>query len=102
MTNKVKAKSIREFENEMREEFGDSKPTSLLFVIEDVVAEQFSPVFEQPTVAAGERIFKTKTLGEVPEGVPKSDFKLWLVGARFGLTFVMGSVLLLNGAEDAE
>lgn len=78
----------------------DGKPDAYLFVVEDTVAEIFSPVFEQSSIAAAKRVFKHKTLKEIPEGVELDSFKLHLVGSRRGAFFIMGSFLVMTGDKD--
>lgn len=78
----------------------DGKPDSYLFVVEDTEAELFSPVFEQSSIAAAKRVYKLKTLKELPEGVNVESFKLHLVGSRRGRSFIMGDFLLMTGDKD--
>lgn len=77
-----------------------NQPEAYLFVVEDKPAGIVSPVFEQSSTAAACRVFRLKTLKDLPEGFDPLDLTLYLVGKRSG-TIVQSLVPmpLMNGNE---
>lgn len=73
-----------------------------LFVVYDAAADICSPVFEQSSVGAARRVFRLKTLKEIPEGFDASDFSLWYVGRRRGVTLSSDIKLVAVGNEEIE
>ena len=74
---------------------------SFLFVVEDIVAGEFSPVFEQSSIDAAKRVFLLKTLKQLPEGFDVRDFALHCVGSRIGVDINQfdGAGLVMKGDQ---
>jgi len=77
-----------------------NEPQAFIFQIKDFDGEQFSPVFEQSSIGMAKRIFKIKTLKDVPEGIDLSSFELWLVGIRRNMDIELIRKLVMIGDKD--
>lgn len=68
-----------------------------LYQVYDHVARVFSPVFEQSSDEAAKRVFRLKTMKEVPAEAEKADWLLFRVGTRKGYMIEGDFALLARG-----
>lgn len=86
--------------NDTDVKFDGQDAEAFLFIIKDVDGEMNSPIFEQSSIAMAKRVFKHKTLKDVPEGLDLATFELWCVGVRRKMEIKLTMSLEMRGDDN--